>query len=233
MLQDTESVSRDLQQLRALGVGISIDDFGTRYSTLNYVKHFAVDRLKIDRSTVANLIRLLDLPDEVLELIEHRYLTEGHGRALLMAPNHADRKLLARQAVTNRWSVRELESRARAADSQGPIARRRVHRRRALQQEYKLEHGIDPQTIRKAVTDILASLRGEEGAPTPGRDRRSRRRDRVRSDLAELPRDELTRLIRTLEEEMHEAATELRFEYAAKLRDEINDLKGELKEVVR
>jgi excinuclease ABC subunit B len=55
----------------------------------------------------------------------------------------------------------------------------------------------------------------------------------VRSDLAELPHDELSRLIQTLEEEMHEAATELRFEYAAKLRDEINDLKGELKEVAR
>jgi excinuclease ABC subunit B len=108
-----------------------------------------------------------------------------------------------------------------------------THRRRALQQQYNLDHGIDPQTIRKAVTNILASLRGEEGAPAPGRDRRSRRRDRVRSDLAELPKDELTRLILTLEEEMHEASTELRFEYAAKLRDEINDLKGELKEVVR
>ena len=108
-----------------------------------------------------------------------------------------------------------------------------THRRRALQQQYNIDHGIDPQTIRKAVTDILASLRGEEGAPVPGRDRRSRKRDRVRSDLAELPRDELTRLIRTLEEEMHEAAAELRFEYAAKLRDEVNDLKGELKEVVR
>jgi excinuclease ABC subunit B len=108
-----------------------------------------------------------------------------------------------------------------------------THRRRALQQQYNIEHGIDPQTIRKAVTDILASLRGTEGAPTPGRDRRSRRHDRVRSDLAELPKDELSRLILTLEEEMHEAATELRFEYAARLRDEINDLKGELKEVVR
>jgi excinuclease ABC subunit B len=108
-----------------------------------------------------------------------------------------------------------------------------THRRRALQQQYNIDNGIDPQTIRKAVTDILASLRGEEGAPVPGKDRRNRRRDRVRSDFAELPKDELGRLIRTLEEEMHEAATALRFEYAARLRDEINDLKGELKEVVR
>ncbi len=108
-----------------------------------------------------------------------------------------------------------------------------TNRRRGLQQAFNAEHGIDPQTIRKAVTDILAVLRpdGDGKAPVPGRDRRSRRRDKVRSDLAELPADELARLIRTLDEEMHEAATELRFEYAARLRDEINDLKSELKQV--
>jgi excinuclease ABC subunit B len=108
-----------------------------------------------------------------------------------------------------------------------------TQRRRALQQAYNTEHGIDPQTIRKAVTDILAHLRpAEDGAPIPGGDRRSRKRDRVRSDFAELPRDELSRLIRTLEEEMHDAAADLRFEYAARLRDEINDLKRELKQLV-
>ena len=101
-----------------------------------------------------------------------------------------------------------------------------------MQEAYNAEHGIDPQTIRKAVTDILATLRPDEDAPRPGRDRRSRRRDRARSDFAELPQDELTRLIRTLEEEMHEAAADLRFEYAARLRDEIHDLKRELKQVV-
>jgi excinuclease ABC subunit B len=106
-----------------------------------------------------------------------------------------------------------------------------THRRRGLQQAYNEEHGIDPQTIRKAVTDILVLLGGrrDDGAPTPGRDRRNRRRDRARSDLAELPTDELARLISTLEEEMREAAADLRFEYAAKLRDEIQDLRAELK----
>jgi excinuclease ABC subunit B len=106
-----------------------------------------------------------------------------------------------------------------------------TNRRRGLQQAYNAEHGIDPQTIRKAVTDILAHLRPDDEAPRPGKDRRSRRRDRARSDFAELPQDELARLIRTLEEEMHEAATDLRFEYAARLRDEIHDLKRELREV--
>jgi excinuclease ABC subunit B len=102
-----------------------------------------------------------------------------------------------------------------------------TNRRRQVQQAYNAEHGIDPQTIRKAVTDILEMMRpGGGGAPVPGKDKRSRRRDK--SDFLNLPKDELSRLIRTLEEEMHEAAGDLRFEYAAKLRDEINDLKREL-----
>ncbi|MDQ1401863.1 MAG: excinuclease subunit [Actinomycetota bacterium] len=107
-------------------------------------------------------------------------------------------------------------------------------RRRGVQEAYNIEHGINPETIRKAVTDILASLRpSDDGTPVPGDGRRSRGRDRrrTRSDFAELPHDELTRLIRTLEEEMHEAAADLRFEYAARLRDEIGDLKRELREV--
>ncbi|MEA2684971.1 MAG: excinuclease subunit [Actinomycetota bacterium] len=108
-----------------------------------------------------------------------------------------------------------------------------TNRRRGVQEAYNLEHGIDPQTIRKAVTDILATLRpeGDGKSPAPGKDRRSRKRDRVRSDFAELPRDELARLILTLEEEMKSAAADLRFEYAARLRDEVHDLKRELKEM--
>jgi ParB family chromosome partitioning protein len=75
--------------------------------------------LRVGRSRVAvsNLIRLLDLPDEALELLERRELSEGHGRALLLVPDNAIRRNLARQAVTQGWSVRELESRARTADS--------------------------------------------------------------------------------------------------------------------
>ncbi len=111
-----------------------------------------------------------------------------------------------------------------------------TQRRRGLQQQYNLEHGIDPQTIRKAVTDILAHLRpdSDDGAPVPGRDRRGRlqrtRDKRRRDELGELPPSELGRLIQTLEEEMHEAAAELRFEYAARLRDEINELRRELRD---
>ena len=106
-----------------------------------------------------------------------------------------------------------------------------TQRRRQLQVAYNEEHGIDPQTIRKAVTDILAHLRPSETAPVPGTDRRSTRRDRSRTELADLPQGELERLVLTLEEEMHDAAADLRFEYAARLRDEIKELKRELREI--
>ncbi|MGH2689741.1 MAG: helicase-related protein, partial [Actinomycetota bacterium] len=100
-------------------------------------------------------------------------------------------------------------------------------RRRAIQVQYNLEHGIDPQTIRKKVTDILLFAQSD-AMPGPKRSSR-RKRDR---EVLSLPKDELTRLVQSLEEEMREAAKNLRFEYAARLRDEIADLKRELKALV-
>ena len=110
-----------------------------------------------------------------------------------------------------------------------------TNRRRGLQIAYNAENGINPQTIRKAVGDILSLLRpeGDGTAPLPGKDRRRQReRDKaaVQRELRTLPQQELARLIQTLEEEMHEAAAELRFEYAARLRDEVNDLRRELRD---
>ncbi len=106
-----------------------------------------------------------------------------------------------------------------------------TNRRRGLQQAYNIEHGIEPKTIRKAVSDILSILRGsgDQGAPVPDK-LISNRADRAKRDLAELPSDELARLIQTLEIEMADAAADLRFEYAARLRDEIKDLKRELRD---
>ena len=101
-----------------------------------------------------------------------------------------------------------------------------TQRRRQIQLAYNTEHGIDPQTIRKKVTDILLSLRGEDQAPTtPKRERRRK------VTHPEMPTEELERLIQGLEEEMHQAAKDLRFEYAARLRDEVQELRKELRQL--
>lgn len=73
-------------------------------------------RIGRSRVAVSNLLRILDLPDDALELLEAGALTEGHGRALLMAEEHADRKRLARSAAAEGWSVRVLEDQARKAN---------------------------------------------------------------------------------------------------------------------
>ena len=73
--------------------------------------------LRVGRSrvSVSNLLRLLELPDEALEMLEVGDLTEGHGRALLLCPDHDERRRLAAAARDGGWSVRQLEERAREA----------------------------------------------------------------------------------------------------------------------
>jgi excinuclease ABC subunit B len=98
-----------------------------------------------------------------------------------------------------------------------------TQRRRQIQMAYNRQNGIDPQSIRKKVSDILLTMAVDTGKAThPDRKRRKR-------EHPEMPTEELERLIRSLEEEMHEAAKDLRFEYAARLRDEVLDLRKELK----
>jgi ParB family chromosome partitioning protein len=88
-------------------------------------------RVGRSRVAISNLLRLLELPDLALMLLEEGSLSQGHGRALLMAPDHDARRRLAREAASKGWSVRQTEERARAAagrdgdvdsDSRGPAA---------------------------------------------------------------------------------------------------------------
>ena len=114
------------------------------------------------------------------------------------------------------------------ADNITASMQRAIHetnRRRRRQEEWNAEHGIDPQTVRKRVSDILELVQTQ----APSADRR--RRETQRRAPIDLEGDDLARLVMGLEEEMHEAAKDLRFEYAARLRDEINELKRELREV--
>jgi excinuclease ABC subunit B len=107
-----------------------------------------------------------------------------------------------------------------------------TNRRRELQLDFNLEHDIDPQTIRKKVGDIIQIARAAEaGAPyraaTPRL--RNRRSGGAGVDVSDLPKADLSKLIQSLTDEMHDAASDLKFEYAARLRDEISELKRELR----
>ncbi len=97
-----------------------------------------------------------------------------------------------------------------------------TNRRRATQLAYNEEHGSEPLSIIKGVSDIAEFLALEQ-PHVP-----SSRRRRGGAKVEGLSRDELEKLVITLEEEMFQAAEELRFEYAAKLRDEIKELRREL-----
>src|SRR4051794_26779701 len=104
-----ENVAReDLNPVdEARACAILVDDLGVSKAEL-------ASRIGRSRPAVANAIRLLDLPDNVLELIEKAELTGAHGRALLMTRDNDTRRRLAREAVTAGWSVKETEKRAKA-----------------------------------------------------------------------------------------------------------------------
>jgi ParB family chromosome partitioning protein len=107
------------------------------------------------RVAVSNLLRLLDLPDEVVETIEQGRLSEGHGRALLLAEDHSARRVLARDAVHEGWSVRTVEARARTAN-EGGTAKGKATRDKA-------KDGLHPDQ-REAAATIATSLEEALGA---------------------------------------------------------------------
>jgi ParB family transcriptional regulator, chromosome partitioning protein len=121
-------------------------------------------RLGRTRPAISNLIRLLDLPDEVLELLSEGALSEGHGRAILQASGNDARRLLARDAVAGGWSVRETENRAKTG--RGARAPKRIphpdQEAALLRAEEALEeafgHGVK---VRSARTGIRAELKFE------------------------------------------------------------------------
>ncbi|TDC69248.1 excinuclease ABC subunit UvrB [Actinomadura sp. GC306] len=138
------------------------------------------------------------------------------------------------------------------ADTVTPSMERAIDetsRRRAKQQAYNEEHGIEPQALRKRIADILDSLAREDAdtetliggsgrqqsrgkAPVPGLASRTREVGRHAADLVgEHPREDLEALIEQMTVQMHQAAADLQFELAARLRDEIKELKRELRDM--
>ena len=121
-----------------------------------------------------------------------------------------------------------------------------TNRRRAKQVAYNTEHGIDPEPLRKRIGDITEMLAREVAdtdellggsgrtqsrgkAPSPGSAREPRRSVATAADLATMPSADLADLIQQLTDQMQAAAAELQFEVAARLRDEISELKKELR----
>jgi len=160
-----------------------------------------------------NLLREgLDLPEvslvAILDADKEGFL---RGRtSLIQTIGRAARNINGRVLM---YADKQTESIKQAVDE--------TSRRRAIQLAYNEEHGITPLSISKGISDIAEFLQLD--APhVPGRRRRGSKK------VEGMDRGELEKLVITLEEEMLVAAEELRFEYAAKLRDEIKDLRREL-----
>jgi ParB family chromosome partitioning protein len=113
-------------------------------------------RVGRSRVAISNLIRLLDLPEEALDLIERGELSEGHGRAILLCKDHAARRSLAFEARDRAWSVRETERRAR----EGAVERTRSPRPKAVIHP-------DLEEALAAAEDALSAALGREVTARP------------------------------------------------------------------
>jgi ParB family transcriptional regulator, chromosome partitioning protein len=132
---------------------------------LNLTREEVGRRVGRSRVAVSNLLRLLDLPDEVVELLQSGALSEGHGRALLLVEDHAARSRLAREAVQESWSVRTVEARARTENANGADGAPNPRRKR-------LTRALHPDQV-AATREIAEALEGALGAevsvrPSPG-----------------------------------------------------------------
>src|SRR5262249_40182495 len=122
-------------------------------------------RVGRSRVSVTNLERLLDLPEETIELLQEGSLSEGHGRALLLAEDYGARRTLARAALREGWSVRTAEDRARASNA-GAVAGGERRRRSSTTGE---PHP-DQQQAAQGIAEALGRALGAELQVKPARD---------------------------------------------------------------
>jgi excinuclease ABC subunit B len=232
----TKKMSEDLTDY-LLELGIRVRYLHSEVDTLRRVELLRELRLgEFDVLVGINLLREgLDLPEvslvSILDADKEGFLRSG--TSLIQTIGRAARNV---SGQVHMYADTVTASMAHAIDE--------TNRRRAKQVAYNVERGIDPQPLRKKIADILDSIVREDvdtqaliggggrqmsrgKAPVPGLS--SRGAGAHARELAGMPREELSELISQLTEQMHTAATELHFELAARLRDEIHELKKELR----
>jgi excinuclease ABC subunit B len=215
----TKKMSEDLSQY-LLEMGFKTRYLHSEIDTLERIQIIRELRLgQYDVLVGVNLLREgLDLPEVALVAILDAD-KEGFLRgetSLIQTIGRAARNVRGKVLM---YADRETKAMAAAIEE--------TNRRREIQQAYNEEHGITAETIVKGISDIAEFLQAESKVP------RNRRRSRAgrRAGADEVAPHELERMAVELEEEMLEAAEDLRFEYAAQLRDEIRELRRELQEV--
>jgi excinuclease ABC subunit B len=221
----TKKMAEDLSEY-LLEQGLKVRYLHSNIDTIQRIEILRALRLgEFDVLVGINLLREgLDLPEVSLVAI-----LDADKEGFLRSETSLIQMIGRAARNVNGQVVMYADKRTKAMDA----AIDETNRRRARQVVYNAEHGINPQTIRKAVGDILDVLRPSDAGSSTGRgDRRRKEHDRVVADLRSLPQQELARLIQTLEEEMNQAATDLRFEYAARLRDEVKELRRELRDAL-
>jgi excinuclease ABC subunit B len=217
----TKKMAEDLTDY-LLGNGVRVRYLHSDIDTVERVEILRSLRLgEFDVLVGINLLREgLDLPEvslvAILDADKEGFLRSG--TSLVQTIGRAARNVNGRVLM---YADNVTDSMRRALDE--------TERRREKQLAYNAEHGIDPQTIRKRVGDIIAAVRAEEAGedyvPAP---QGAARPATVDLDVSDMPSADLEALILRLDQEMHEAAADLRFEYAARLRDEVAELRREL-----
>jgi len=224
----TKKMSEDLTDY-LLESGIKVRYLHSEIDTVQRIEILRELRLgEFDAVVGINLLREgLDLPEvslvAILDADKEGFLRSE--TSLVQTIGRAARNLNGQVIM---YADRLTDSMRRAIDE--------TNRRRKLQVEFNLANGIEPESIRKKVGDIIQMARAAEaGQPyqaTPSLKRHRRGRGGGSGDgldVSQLPQEDLGRLIQSLSDEMNEAAADLRFEYAARLRDEIGELKRELR----
>jgi excinuclease ABC subunit B len=226
----TKRMAEDLTDY-LLGHGVKVEYLHSDVDTLRRVELLRELRMGVfDVLVGINLLREgLDLPEvslvSILDADKEGFLRSA--TSLIQTIGRAARNV---SGEVHMYADRITDSMAKAIDE--------TNRRREIQVQYNTERGIDPQPLRKKIADITDQINKEDAdtrelLAAAGKTRgKGKGASKVRSDgLAAAPAEDLVGLIEQLTEQMHAAAGELQFELAARLRDEVGELKKELRQM--